>query len=295
MSSYKPGSYFVPESSHWPIVGSIGLFVIMVGFINWVHSHPVGPWLFLAGAAIMIYMMYGWFGDVIKESLSGKHSAQMDRSYRLSMMWFIFSEVMFFGAFFGALFYARVISVSWLGGDTSNSAHILTHYLLWPDFKNGWPLLHNPDPSQFLGPKEAMHAWGLAAINTMILLTSGLTITIAHWGIKENHRKKIAVWLGLTILLGITFLCCQAYEYHEAYVKMGLTLASGIYGTTFFMLTGFHGAHVTIGTIMLFVVWLRVLKGHFTPEHHFAFEAAAWYWHFVDVVWLLLFIFVYWL
>ena len=140
-----------------------------------------------------------------------------------------------------------------------------------------------------------MHWMGLPLVNTIILLTSGATITWAHWGLIKNNRKQLVVGMALTVALGIAFLACQALEYHEAYTEMGLTLGSGAYGATFFMLTGFHGFHVTLGTIMLIVILLRCMKGHFTPEHHFGFEGVAWYWHFVDVVWLGLFIFVYWL
>lgn len=198
---------------------------------------------------------------------------------------------MFLRGIFGALFYARMWIVPLLGGEI----HPITNYTLWPDFSAAWPLLNNPDNQVFAGAHEAMGAWGLAAINTLILLTSGVTITWAHWALKLNKRKQLLLGMSLTIALGILFLICQAYEYHEAYTDMNLTLASGIYGTTFFMLTGFHGLHVTLGTIMLIVITVRCKRGHFTPERHFAFEGVAWYWHFVDVVWLFLFIFVYWL
>jgi cytochrome c oxidase subunit 3 len=140
-----------------------------------------------------------------------------------------------------------------------------------------------------------MPAIGIPALNTAILLTSGLTVTLAHHALRAGQRGKLALFLALTFLLGFTFVGLQAHEYGEAYTHMGLRLSTGIYGSTFFMLTGFHGLHVTIGAIMLTIIWLRVLRGHFTPNRHFAFEAVAWYWHFVDVVWLGLFIFVYWL
>lgn len=283
--------YYVPAQSHWPITGSIGLGLFMIGIANMLHQHLFGFFLFFAGSLIIAYMMFGWFRDVIHESHKGLYSKQMDRSFRWGMAWFIFSEVMFFAAFFGALFYARNFSVPWLGGQGDKSA---TH-MLWPQFQAVWPLLVNPNPELFKGPKDIIGAWGVPALNTLILLTSGATITFAHWGLVRKHRKWLIIGLFLTIALGITFLFFQAHEYMEAYQDYGLTLGSGIYGSTFFMLTGFHGAHVTIGTIMLIVILLRCLKGHFTPEHHFAFEAVAWYWHFVDVVWLFLFVFVYWL
>lgn len=278
--SATPGSYYLPNPSSWPITGSIGLFTLAFGFVMQLNGISVGPWFMLAGAAIVIYMMFGWFGVVIGESEGGIYNRQVDRSFRMGMAWFIFSEIMFFGAFFGALFYMRVLSVPILGE---------TH-LLWPNFDGTWP---SSGPKG--APFEAMAAWGIPAINTLILLTSGATVTWAHWGLLKENRSQLIIGLFLTVGLGILFLCLQAFEYVHAYHELGLTLKAGAYGATFFMLTGFHGFHVTMGTIMLIVILIRSIKGHFTPEHHFGFEAVAWYWHFVDVVWLGLFIFVYWL
>lgn len=283
--------YYVPPQSHWPIIGSVGLGCIMIGFANLLHGHTLGHYFFLFGSLCITYMMFGWFNDVIHESHQGLYSKQMDRSFRWGMAWFIFSEVMFFAGFFGALFYTRELAIPWLGGEGGRG---MSH-LLWPNFTATWPLTKNPDPTLFPDPHEAMEAWGIPALNTLILLTSGVTVTWAHWGLVKNKRPHLIIGLILTILLGITFLCFQAYEYLIAYDHLHLTLASGIYGSTFFMLTGFHGAHVTLGTIMLIVILIRCCKGHFTPAHHFGFEAVAWYWHFVDVVWLFLFVFVYWL
>ncbi|MFC3909811.1 cytochrome c oxidase subunit 3 [Legionella dresdenensis] len=285
------GTYYVPKPSHWPLVGSCGLTTTLVGAASWLHHDWYGPYLFTFGICILIGMMFGWFGQVIYENGKGLYDLQVDRSFRWGMCWFIFSEVCFFGAFFGALFFTRLWSVPLLGGEY----HSITHYTLWSDFRATWPLLTNPDNMTFVGATEAMGAWGLAAINTLILLTSGVTITWAHWALKLNKRGQLLIGMACTIALGMLFLSLQAYEYHEAYTEMNLTLDAGIYGTTFFMLTGFHGLHVTIGTIMLIVILIRCARGHFTPERHFAFEAVAWYWHFVDVVWLFLFIFVYWL
>jgi len=234
-------------------------------------------------------MMFGWFSTVIKESRSGLYSAQMDRSFRWGMGWFIFSEVMFFVAFFGALFYVRVIAGPALGGEGAKG---IAH-MLWPNFQYAWPLLHTPDPAMFAPPKEVIDPWHLPLINTVLLVSSSVTVTIAHHALKKGHRGALRLWLAATILLGVAFLALQAMEYHEAYTELGLTLGSGIYGATFFMLTGFHGAHVTIGTIILFVMLMRILRGHFDAEHQFGFEAASWYWHFVDVVWVGLFVFVY--
>jgi len=283
--------YYVPAQSQWPITGSIGLACFMVGIANLLHGHIAGHYFFFFGSLCIVYMMFGWFRDVIHESHQGLYSKQMDRSFRWGMAWFIFSEVMFFAAFFGALFYARHFAVPWLGGEGARGAS----HLLWPKFSAVWPLLQNPNPELYHDPKDVINAWGIPALNTLILLTSGVTITIAHWGLIKKNRPQLIIGLFLTVALGITFISFQAYEYIHAYHALNLTLNSGIYGSTFFMLTGFHGAHVTIGTIMLIVILLRCLKGHFTPEHHFGFEAVAWYWHFVDVVWLFLFVFVYWL
>lgn len=292
MAEHK-GSYYLPAPSHWPLVGSIGICTTLWGVANWLHGYAFGPYLFLVGAFIIVTTMVGWFGTVIRENQRGVYNTpQMERSFRWGMVWFIFSEVCFFGAFFGALFYARLSSVPYLGGESPHG--FLTHYLLWPNFQAAWPVLNNPNPMQYVAPKSVMETWGIPAINTLILLTSGLTITVAHWALVKKQRLILIVFQILTILLGITFLSMQAHEYGIAYLEKGLKLGSGIYGTTFFMLTGFHAMHVTIGTIMLIVILGRILKGHFSPHNQFAFEAVSWYWHFVDVVWLGLFIFVYW-
>jgi cytochrome c oxidase subunit 3 len=229
----------------------------------------------------------------VNESEAGAFNMNVDRSFRMGMSWFIFSEVMFFAAFFGALFYARQLSLPWLSGV---GAKHMTSELLWNNFYAHWP---SNGPAQ-LGPRadgsfKTIAATGVPAVNTLLLLTSGVTVTIAHHALRAGNRGVLKVFLALTFLLGFLFVYLQAREYHEAYTELGLQLGTGIYGSTFFMLTGFHGLHVTIGAIMLLVIWLRVMKGHFTPARHFAFEGVAWYWHFVDVVWLGLYIFVYWL
>ena len=282
-------SYYIPHGSHWPVVGSIGLFLLMVGVSMWLNGSGIGQWIMYAGIAVVIVMMFGWFGDVIDESEGGVYNAQVDKSFRMGMMWFIFSEVMFFAAFFGALFYARSFVLPWLDGEGNN---FFTNLLLWPGFEDTWP---TNGPANIGGEFQKMGALGLPLINTAILLTSSVTVTIAHHAIREGHRGMTALFLALTFLLGYIFVGLQAYEYVHAYQDLNLTLGSGIYGSTFFLLTGFHGMHVTIGAIMLTVIFLRVIRGHFTAKHHFAFEATAWYWHFVDVVWLGLYIFVYWL
>ena len=281
--------YYVPHDSHWPIVGAVGLLLLMVGVSVWLNGSAPGFWVMMAGVAVIVFMIAGWFADVIGESVGGKYNMQVDKSFRQGMFWFIFSEVMFFAAFFGALFYARNMAVPWLGGESNN---FFTNFFLWSGFENTWP---TNGPSNMGGEYEVMEPFGLPLINTAILLTSSVTITIAHHAIQEGKRLPLYIFLALTFLLGYVFVFLQAEEYIHAYQEMNLKMTSGIYGSTFFMLTGFHGMHVTIGAIILTVVWLRSVRGHFTPRDHFAFEAAAWYWHFVDVVWLGLYIFVYWM
>jgi cytochrome c oxidase subunit 3 len=282
------GGYYLPKPSYWPLVGSVGLFLLLGGFGYLLVYQGSYIWMVI-GAAILTFMLFGWFGTVINESVSGAYNDQVDRSFRMAMAWFIFSEVMFFAAFFGALFYVRMLAEPWLGGAGNN---FMTHQWLYPDYVAHWP---SNGPKQVGGEFETMEAWGIPAINTLILLSSGVTVTWAHWGLKRENRGQLILGLLATVILGFTFVGLQAYEYHHAYTEMNLRLETGAYGSTFFMLTGFHGLHVTIGAIMLTVMLLRSMRGHFTPRHHFAFEAAAWYWHFVDVVWLGLFIFVYWL
>jgi cytochrome c oxidase subunit III len=286
---HASGGYYIPSSSHWPAVGSAALFLTMFGAGNWLNGTGWGVYIFFAGIAVLLYMMFGWFGDVIRESESGTYSAPEDMSFRLGMSWFIFSEVMFFAAFFGALYYVRQFAVPWLGGEGDG---FFTNLINWSGYEASWP---TNGPGAVGGAFEPMAALGLPAINTAILLTSGITVTIAHHALRKGNRQLLALGLLATVVLGFTFVGLQAFEYHHAYTEMNLTLGAGIYGSTFFMLTGFHGMHVTIGAIMLTVILFRSLAGHFKPDQHFAFEAVAWYWHFVDVVWLGLYFFVYWL
>ena len=289
MTSHTDERYYVPHGSHWPIVGSLGLLFLMVGVSIWLNGGDPGFWIMLAGVAVIIYMIVGWFSNVIKESVSGLYNTQVDRSFRQGMLWFIFSEVMFFLAFFGALFYVRTMVLPWLGGESNN---FFTNAMLWSGFESTWP---SNGPAGVGGEFQIMGPVGLPLINTVILLTSSVTITIAHHALIAGHRGVLSGFLAATFLLGFVFMGLQVYEYVHAYQDLNLRLSTGIYGSTFFMLTGFHGLHVTLGAIMLFVIWLRVLRGHFTKNNHFAFEAVAWYWHFVDVVWVGLYVFVYWL
>jgi cytochrome c oxidase subunit 3 len=289
--AHASSEYYVPHGTNWPILGSIGLFFLLGGFSIFLNGGGVGKVLMIIGALTILVMLFGWFGTVIKESEAGTYNEQVDRSFRWGMSWFIFSEVMFFAAFFGALFYARQFSMPWLSGE---GIGMITNATLYPGFEGIWPSEAN-GPGNIGGDYKFMGAWGIPALNTLILLTSGITVTWAHWGLKEGSRSHLILGLFATVALGIVFLGFQAYEYGHAYADLNLTLGAGIYGSTFFLLTGFHGLHVTLGTLMLIIILLRSIKGHFTADRHFAFEAVAWYWHFVDVVWLGLFIFVYWL
>ena len=281
--------YFVPEPSAWPFALTVGLVTLIIGVWSLLEEKNLGMLPIYAGTALSIGIIYAWFRGVARESEGGSYSAQVDRTYRWGMSWFIFSEVMFFGAFFGALYYARALSLPWLGGA---GAELDTNLQLWPGFESHWP---SNGPAQLGGDFQTIPAFDVPLINTLILLTSGGTITAAHHFLKEGKRGACIAWMWATVALGCLFLFFQAEEYIHAYRDLNLTLGSGIYGSTFFMLTGFHGMHVTLGTLMLAVITLRLHKGHFKPDSHFGFEGVAWYWHFVDVVWIGLFVVVYWI
>lgn len=289
-SSTSASRYFLPHSSPWSFAATVGLFSMLFGFANFLSGDTtLGLSILCFGAAVLLVSIFGWWSIVIHESETGAYRALEDSSFRWGMVFFITSEVFFFGAFFGALFYARLFVLPWLAGASNN---LFTSVLLWPHFLAHWP---SNGPATLNGSFEGMGPGGIAAMNTALLLTSAVTVTIAHWGLKNNHRGLVKVFLALTFLLGFTFVISQAHEYIHAYHAQNLKLLSGIYGTTFFVLTGFHGTHVTVGAIGLLVIWIRVMRGHFDEHHHFGFEAIAWYWHFVDVVWLGLYLFVYWL
>jgi cytochrome c oxidase subunit III len=279
----KAPYYFVPGPSSWPVLAGASLLVTMAGASGWVNGYGWGQLLTIVGILALLVVLYKWFGDAIAESESGLYGPRIDLSYRWSMSWFIFSEVMFFAAFFGALFYARAVTAPWLAD--------LDHKILWPDFVPEW----GNTPAGVIDPFTKMGPFPIPTINTALLLASGVTLTISHHALRAGVRGKAAFWLFATILLGAVFMGFQVYEYMHAYSDLNLKLTSGIYGSTFFMLTGFHGFHVTLGAIMLAVILYRLMKGHFSPEQHFGFEGAAWYWHFVDVVWLGLYVVVYWL
>ncbi|MBV2181902.1 cytochrome c oxidase subunit 3 [Castellaniella sp. MT123] len=281
----KAPYYYVPPHSPHPIRGSLCMLATLVGAALWVNDYALGPWLCGAGILGMFFVLFCWFGDAIRESEGGLNSQRIDHSYRWSMTWFIFSEVMFFGAFFGALWYTRTVSTPWLSTLDSQT-------LLWPGFSGTWP---NFGPAGTIAPFETVGPFWLPTINTALLLSSALTVTVAHHALRANHRARAILWLAITIILGFTFVGFQAYEYHHAYTELNLRFSSGAFGALFYMLTGFHGFHVILGGTMLTVIWLRLVRGHFTAEHHFGFEGVAWYWHFVDVVWLGLYIFVYWM
>ena len=292
MSSSAPGTtphYYVPQPSRHPAFAALGLFFVMLGAGQWINGVEWGKWSLFAGLLWLFWVLFQWFGDAVRESESGQYSRKIDLSYRWSMSWFIFSEVMFFGAFFTALWWMRAHSVPALGG--------IDNALLWPDFKALWPSAApgaTGSPAGIVEPFQTMGPFWLPTINTALLLTSGVTLTIAHHLLREGKRGPTIFWMWATVILGLVFLFVQGYEYYHAYTDLNLKLSSGAYGSTFFMLTGFHGIHVLIGMLMLLFITLRLMKGHFTAERHFGFEGAAWYWHFVDVVWLGLYLFVYW-
>ena len=293
MSSATHGKapyYFVPGPSGFPAAASLGLFFVILGASQWINGHEWGMYSLFAGLAGWAFVLFRWFSQSIAESRSGQYGHKIDLSFRWSMSWFIFSEVMFFGAFFSALWWARAHSVPALGS--------LDNSLLWPNFKAVWPSMAagaTASPGAIIEPFMTMTPFWLPTINTALLLSSGVTLTIAHHSLLADNRGRTIAFMWMTVLLGLVFLFVQGYEYHHAYTEMNLTLASGVYGSTFFMLTGFHGFHVFVGMLMLLFITLRLGKGHFDSKNHFGFEGAAWYWHFVDVVWLGLYMLVYWL
>jgi cytochrome c oxidase subunit III len=282
--------YYIPQPSHYPVLTALGLFFVILGAGQWINGHGWGAYSLMGGLVIWLATLFFWFRQAISESESGLYSDRIDVSFRWSMSWFIFSEVMFFAAFFGALYWARVHALPMLGN--------LDHQVLWPDFKAIWPSAGGgvtASPAGTVEPFATMGPWPLPTINTALLLTSGVTLTIAHHALIAGQRAKTITWMWITVFLGAAFVVVQAYEYMHAYQDLNLKLSSGIFGSTFFLLTGFHGFHVFVGMLMLTFITLRLMKGHFTPERHFGFEGAAWYWHFVDVVWLGLYFLVYWL
>ena len=293
MSAHSKDHYFVPDASAYPFLASIALFCIAMGGASYLNGYAYAPKLMSAGFLAMAVLLFIWFRKVIIESPD--YNMDVDKSFRMGMTWFIFSEVMFFAAFFGALYYIRTLAIPWLA-DTE---------LLWPGFEATWPstgplgaeLLAGVHPTASAAAEGTEFAvvdpWHLPLYNTLLLLASSVTLTIAHHALRANNRVQLIIWLAITVILGALFLFLQVEEYIEAYTELGLTLGTGVYGSTFFLLTGFHGFHVCLGAFILFVVLIRCIKGHFTPERHFVFEAGAWYWHFVDTVWVGLFIFVY--
>jgi cytochrome c oxidase subunit 3 len=289
----QPGAapyYFVPAPSRHPASVAFALLLVIFGASQWVNGVEWGSWVVLAGFVVWTFVMQQWFRQAVSESEARLYNQRVDVSFRWSMSWFIFSEVMFFSAFFGALYWVRFHALPSLGN--------IENAVIWPDFKAVWPsagLGFTGSPAGSIDSFGTMGPWPIPTLNTAILLSSGVTVTIAHHALVANHRARAVVFMWLTVALGITFLGFQAYEYSHAYSELNLKLSSGAYGSTFFMLTGFHGFHVFVGMLMLLFITIRIMRGHFTPDRHFGFEGAAWYWHFVDVVWLGLYLVVYWL
>lgn len=313
-SEHGQSSYYVPEQSKFPFFASLGVGIMLIGVATWLNDikaakPDASPAILIVGFLLLSCVLFNWFRTQIRENIQGLPNAQLKRSYRIGMQWFIFSEVMFFATFFGGLFYVRELVGPWLSGEGVGA---MTNLHLWSGFKYDWPMMETPQQAvelanqaianngTFNGPKENMSFPGFSGMfswlpfwNTALLVTSSVTCEIAHHALKANKRSQFVAMLGVTVLLGIIFVYLQAVEYHHAYTEMDLKLTSGIYGTTFYMLTGFHGFHVCLGAFMLSVMFFRSLKGHFSANDHFGFEAAAWYWHFVDVVWLFLVAVVY--
>jgi cytochrome c oxidase subunit 3 len=298
-------NYYVPDQSRFPIFMAFSLFLMVMGASSTINNlgdpESNSAYILYIGLISLFTTLFFWFRQVIKEHLAGLDSNQLKTSYVYGMAWFIFSEVMFFAAFFGALFYVRTFAVPWLGGVGEKGIGVAA-IDLWDGFESTWPLITTPDKGaayDLADKSMAWPGWGhalewLPLWNTIVLLASSVTVHIAHVGLKNGNRKKFNTFLGITVTLALIFVGLQAAEYYEAYAHYGLTLNSGIYGSTFFMLTGFHGFHVMMGGIMLAVMLARsVFAGHFEDHDHFGFEAASWYWHFVDVVWVMLFLFVY--
>ena len=299
-------NYYVPDQSRFPIFMAVSLFLLVMGASSTINNlgdaDNNSVYILYAGFLSLFTTLFFWFRQVVKEHLAGLDSNQLKTSYVYGMAWFIFSEVMFFAAFFGALFYVRNFAVPWLGGVGEKGIGVAA-LDLWDGFESAWPLIETPDKGadykdtgftsmSWPGFDKAL-TW-LPLWNTIVLLSSSLTVHHAHVGLKNGNRKQFNVWLGITVTLAVIFVFLQAAEYYAAYTHYGLTLNSGIYGSTFFMLTGFHGFHVMMGGIMLGIMLARSLfAGHFEDHDHFGFEAASWYWHFVDVVWVMLFLFVY--
>jgi cytochrome c oxidase subunit 3 len=274
----KNHDYHIIDPSPWPFTASVGALLMALGGVGWMQGMkgnefgllgiPLNnPWLFVVGLAVILYTMFGWWSDTIKEGRQGHHTRVVSLHLRYGMIMFIASEVMFFVAWFWAFFDASLFP-----GELSQVART--------EYTGGqWP----PAGIQVLDP------WHLPLYNTVILLLSGTTVTWAHHALLHNDRKGLVSGLVFTVALGVLFSFVQAYEYMHA----PFAFADSIYGATFYMATGFHGFHVFVGTIFLLVCLIRAMKGDFTPKQHFGFEAAAWYWHFVDVVWLFLFASIY--
>jgi cytochrome c oxidase subunit 3 len=265
----KHHDYHLVEPSPWPAVGAASAFITAVGAVVWMHGSA--PWVMIIGLVGVLYTMFMWWRDVIKEAHQGDHTAVVSLHLRYGMIMFIASEVMFFVAWFWAFFDASLFS-----NEAIQASRVLETGGVWP-------------------PKgvEVLDPWHLPLVNTLILLTSGATVTWAHHALLNNDREGLKWGLVATVALGVLFTSIQAYEYAHAAFAFNRDNGGNIYGSTFFMATGFHGFHVIIGTIFLTVCLFRAMAGHFTPQQHFGFEAAAWYWHFVDVVWLFLFSAVY--
>ena len=278
----EPEHYFVPEPVSWPLMSAAALLLMAFGAAAWLNEGAAGPYILVLGLLVLVAMVFSWFRGLISEGRSGLYDAQVEAAIRGGMAWFIFSEILVFGALFAALFYERFIAVPGLAsGDT--------HTFLWPAFHGGWPA---SGPS-IAGTFTAMKPWSIPALNTLMLLSSGIAISLANVALNRSRRGLMIGLVLTTVVLGLLFLRLQASEYYHAYTALNLSLATGAYGGTFFILTGLHGLHVAIGTAFMIVTLQRMVRGDFTAKHHLGFQAATWDWHFVGIVWLILFVLVY--
>lgn len=285
------GSYFVPEYSIWPILGALGLSGVAVGSLNF--SSLWGAVFFAIGALTLIFMLIGWFSDIVYESRAGLYSEQMNKTFRWGMAWFLFCEAFFFGAIMGALLYVRFATLPWLAG-LGTAGSTLTHYVLWPNFQSVWPLLKNPGPNVFVPAHEMISAWGIPALNTLIILLSAISASLALYLLKHGRFAGVIAALVLTMLLGVIFLISQINCMVLLVTQYGLTLTSGIYGSLLYFLMSFHSLHVFVGLLLLMIILLRMVKKQFDERRHFAFEATVWFWNFLTVVWILIFMCLYW-
>jgi cytochrome c oxidase subunit 3 len=289
---HKHGTYYVPEHSSRPITTAIGLFFLGLGSILLTENPSAGIVLFIIGVLITGLTLIFWFRDVILENRRGLHDAQMDRTYRWGMFWYLISQAALVLTFFGAVFFARLIIIPGLGGHIDDAFKV-THLLLWPDFTSHWPLANNPDPSSFEGPSEIMTIWGWPLVNLLLVVLNVLFVISAQKAVKKNLHRLVTKNMMAVTLLGATFLGLHIYSLYEAIFDYGISLDSGIYGSTFVMINVLIILNVFITLLVMIFLLPRCIKGEFGAKHHFAIDAIAWLWYFIAAMWFLSFLFLY--